>query len=83
MILVSYNIQYGFGRDGRYDLSRAADVLKSADIARVSILCSPFAYRLPTLLLFLPADWFGLSRSKLMREGRPFDNTNMNSKFCV
>ncbi len=33
MRLLSYNIQYGFGRDDIYDLSRSADVLKSADIA--------------------------------------------------
>lgn len=33
MRLLSYNIQYGFGRDGRYDLARVANVLKSADIA--------------------------------------------------
>ena len=33
MRLLSYNIQYGFGRDGRYDLGRIANVVKSADIA--------------------------------------------------
>lgn len=33
MRLLSYNIQYGFGRDGRYDLARLAEVIKSADIA--------------------------------------------------
>ncbi len=32
MILLSYNIQYGFGTDGRYDLSRAAQVMQGADI---------------------------------------------------
>ncbi|BCG86008.1 endonuclease/exonuclease/phosphatase [Mesorhizobium sp. 113-3-9] len=32
MKLVSYNIQYGFGGDGRYDLSRAARVVDGADI---------------------------------------------------
>ncbi|MBC2836108.1 endonuclease/exonuclease/phosphatase family protein [Paragemmobacter straminiformis] len=32
MKLVSYNIQYGFGSDGRYDLSRVADVIREADI---------------------------------------------------
>lgn len=32
MKLVSYNIQYGFGADGRYDLARAARVLEGADI---------------------------------------------------
>ncbi|QPC85492.1 EEP domain-containing protein [Mesorhizobium sp. NBSH29] len=32
MRLVSYNIQYGFGADGRYDLARAAQVLAGADI---------------------------------------------------
>jgi endonuclease/exonuclease/phosphatase family metal-dependent hydrolase len=30
--LVSYNIQYGFGGDGRYDLTRAARVVEGADI---------------------------------------------------
>lgn len=33
MRLLSYNIQYGFGRDGTYDLARTACALKSADIA--------------------------------------------------
>lgn len=32
MKLVSYNIQYGFGADGRYDLTRAARVVAGADI---------------------------------------------------
>ncbi|MER9305237.1 endonuclease/exonuclease/phosphatase family protein [Mesorhizobium sp. M0293] len=32
MKLVSYNIQYGFGGDGRYDLSRAARLVAGADI---------------------------------------------------
>ncbi|TIX31723.1 MAG: EEP domain-containing protein, partial [Mesorhizobium sp.] len=32
MKLVSYNIQYGFGSDGRYDLARAARVVDGADI---------------------------------------------------
>ena len=32
MKLVSYNIQYGFGSDGRYDLARAARVVADADI---------------------------------------------------
>jgi len=32
MKLVSYNIQYGFGSDGRYDLARAASVVAGADI---------------------------------------------------
>jgi endonuclease/exonuclease/phosphatase family metal-dependent hydrolase len=32
MKLVSYNIQYGFGSDGRYDLARAARVVAGADI---------------------------------------------------
>lgn len=35
MRLLSYNIQYGYGRDEAYDLTRAARVLKSADIAAV------------------------------------------------
>ena len=33
MRLLSYNIQYGYGRDGAYRLDRAANVVKSADIA--------------------------------------------------
>ncbi|MER8691309.1 endonuclease/exonuclease/phosphatase family protein [Mesorhizobium opportunistum] len=32
MKLVSYNIQYGFGSDGCYDLSRAARIVAGADI---------------------------------------------------
>ena len=32
MRLVTYNIQYGFGVDGRYDLGRIADVIDGADI---------------------------------------------------
>jgi len=32
MKLVSYNIQYGFGADGVYDLARIANVVKGADI---------------------------------------------------
>jgi len=32
MKLVSYNIQYGFGGDGRYDLARCAKVVAGADI---------------------------------------------------
>ncbi|UDL88451.1 endonuclease/exonuclease/phosphatase family protein [Mesorhizobium sp. PAMC28654] len=32
MKLVSYNIQYGFGGDGYYDLSRAARIVAGADI---------------------------------------------------
>ncbi|MCV3207292.1 endonuclease/exonuclease/phosphatase family protein [Mesorhizobium sp. YC-39] len=32
MKLVSYNIQYGFGSDGRYDLARCAEVVAGADI---------------------------------------------------
>lgn len=32
MKLVSYNIQYGFGADGHYDLSRIAPVIADADI---------------------------------------------------
>ncbi|MEY4697138.1 MAG: hypothetical protein RIT14_1566 [Pseudomonadota bacterium] len=32
MHLVSYNIQYGFGADGRYDLPRIARVIDGADI---------------------------------------------------
>ena len=35
MILLSFNIQYGFGIDGRYDLTRAAALLARADIAAV------------------------------------------------
>ena len=33
MRLLSYNIQYGYGRDGAYRLDRVANVVKSADIA--------------------------------------------------
>lgn len=33
MILLSYNIQYGYGADGRHDLTRAARVVEGADIA--------------------------------------------------
>lgn len=32
MRLVSYNIQYGFGADGRYDLTRITDVIRDGDI---------------------------------------------------
>lgn len=32
MKLVSYNIQYGFGGDGQYDLTRAARIVDGADI---------------------------------------------------
>jgi endonuclease/exonuclease/phosphatase family metal-dependent hydrolase len=32
MKLVSYNIQYGFGGDGRYDLARCARVVAGADV---------------------------------------------------
>ena len=32
MKLVSYNIQYSKGRDGRYDLERIADSLQGADV---------------------------------------------------
>lgn len=32
MKLVSYNIQYGFGSDGRYDLERTASIVADADI---------------------------------------------------
>jgi len=30
--LVTYNIQYGLGKDGRYDLARIADEVGNADI---------------------------------------------------
>lgn len=33
MRILSYNIQYGFGQDGKYDLSRVAEVIAEADIA--------------------------------------------------
>lgn len=33
MNLLSFNIQYGFGTDGQYDLSRAGKVIAGADIA--------------------------------------------------
>jgi len=32
MKFVSFNIQYGFGADGRYDLDRVADVIADADV---------------------------------------------------
>lgn len=32
MKLISYNIQYGYGSDGRYDLTRAARLIDGADI---------------------------------------------------
>ena len=32
MRLLSYNIQYGFGSDGRYDLPRVAEVLRHSDL---------------------------------------------------
>ncbi len=32
MRLVSFNIQYGFGTDGRYDLARIASAVQYADI---------------------------------------------------
>lgn len=32
MKLISFNIQYGFGADGRYDLTRIARVIENADI---------------------------------------------------
>ncbi len=35
MKLLSYNIQYGFGADGHYDLARAARVIAKADIAAI------------------------------------------------
>ena len=31
MKFVTYNIQYGLGRDGRYDLDRTAKVIEGAD----------------------------------------------------
>lgn len=30
--VASYNIQYGFGQDGKYDLNRIVDTVKDADI---------------------------------------------------
>ena len=32
MMFVTYNIQYGLGRDGRYDLERTARVVEGADV---------------------------------------------------
>lgn len=32
MNFVSYNIQYGFGADGRYDLARVVDAVRGADV---------------------------------------------------
>jgi endonuclease/exonuclease/phosphatase family metal-dependent hydrolase len=33
VLLATYNIHYGVGADGRYDVARVADVLADADIA--------------------------------------------------
>ncbi|RUV36554.1 EEP domain-containing protein, partial [Mesorhizobium sp. M1A.T.Ca.IN.004.03.1.1] len=30
MKLISYNIQYGYGSDGRYDLARCAELIDGA-----------------------------------------------------
>ena len=32
MKLATYNIQFGLGKDGRYDLARIAEEVKTADI---------------------------------------------------
>ena len=32
MRFVTYNIQYGKGRDGRFDLRRIADAVREADV---------------------------------------------------
>ncbi|RVD53680.1 EEP domain-containing protein, partial [Mesorhizobium sp. M2D.F.Ca.ET.140.01.1.1] len=32
MKLVTYNIQYGIGLDGRYDVGRIADAVRGADV---------------------------------------------------
>ncbi|EFG9941411.1 EEP domain-containing protein, partial [Escherichia coli] len=32
MKIVSYNIQYGVGLDGRYDIARIVDVVRDADV---------------------------------------------------
>ena len=39
MKCVTYNIQYGIGLDGRYDLARIADSLRSADIIALQEVC--------------------------------------------
>ena len=43
MKLVSYNIQYGYGADGRYDLPRTARVLDGADVIAPPFDAAPFA----------------------------------------
>ena len=32
MKFVSYNIQYGLGRDGKFDVGRAAETVRGADV---------------------------------------------------
>ena len=32
MRVVTYNVQYGIGLDGRYDLDRIADAVRGADV---------------------------------------------------
>ncbi|TIV23825.1 MAG: EEP domain-containing protein, partial [Mesorhizobium sp.] len=32
MKIVTYNIQYGIGLDGRYDVGRIADAVRGADV---------------------------------------------------
>jgi endonuclease/exonuclease/phosphatase family metal-dependent hydrolase len=41
--LVSYNIQYGIGLDGRFDLDRIADTVRSADIIALQEVTRNFA----------------------------------------
>ncbi len=43
MIFVSYNIQYGFGLDGRYDLERIAKGLEGADVIALQEVTRGFA----------------------------------------
>ncbi len=43
MKLVSYNIQYGIGLDGRFDLDRIAETVRSADIVALQEVTRNFA----------------------------------------
>jgi endonuclease/exonuclease/phosphatase family metal-dependent hydrolase len=39
MKVVSYNIQYGIGLDGRYDIGRIADAVRGADVVALQEVC--------------------------------------------
>ncbi len=66
MKLISYNIQYGFGGDGRYDLSRAARVVGVFPAASHP----PIVYPLGRLEAATNPDGEGFRRFLLSREGR-------------